>query len=230
MPRRAPEHRLEQLVDAATEIFVERGYRLTQMSDVANAIGVAKGTIYGYVESKEALFALCLGYADRAGLMERPTELPFPTPKRGDLSAYLQEVLKRENIGPHLARALEQEHVDDPRAELEAIARELYERLETFRKAIKLVDRCVDHPELRETWLVLGRQAPREAMARYLELRVRSGQLRPLANIRLGARLLQEVAVTWAIHIHWDRNPERFDPDEARENAIAFIVNAFSLP
>lgn len=45
--------------------------------------GVAKGTLYGYVESKEALFALCIFHADRSGAMERPATLPVPTPKRG---------------------------------------------------------------------------------------------------------------------------------------------------
>jgi hypothetical protein len=29
---------------------------------------------------------------------------------------------------------------------------------------------------------------------------------------------------TWAVHIHWDRAPERFGPDEAREKAIEFAV------
>jgi hypothetical protein len=33
-----------------------------------------------------------------------------------------------------------------------------------------------------------------------------------------------ELVTTWAVHIHWDRAPELFDPDEARENAIEFVV------
>ena len=72
MARRIPENRFDDLVDAATEVFIERGYRLTQMADIARAVGVAKGTLYGYVESKEALFELCLEHADR----QSPLELP----------------------------------------------------------------------------------------------------------------------------------------------------------
>ena len=55
MARRIPESRFDELVRAATGVFIARGYRLTQMSDVAEAVGVAKGTLYGYVESKDAL-------------------------------------------------------------------------------------------------------------------------------------------------------------------------------
>jgi hypothetical protein len=29
-----------------------------------------------------------------------------------------------------------------------------------------------------------------------------------------------------SIHLQWDRTPEAFDPDEARENAIDFLVTA----
>ena len=45
-----------------------------------------------------------------------------------------------------------------------------------------------------------------------------------MVSVRLAARMIIEVVATWAIHIHWDRAPEAFDPDEARENAIAFLV------
>ena len=49
MARHIPEDRIDGLIRAATEVFIARGYRLTQMADVAEAVGVAKGTLYGYV-------------------------------------------------------------------------------------------------------------------------------------------------------------------------------------
>jgi AcrR family transcriptional regulator len=224
--RRIPENRFDELVDAACEVFIARGYRLTQMSDVADAVGVAKGTLYGYVESKEALFALCLWHADRTGVMERPETLPVPTPRVGELSGTIKQMLSEQSIPGALAAALGRERADDPRAELEGIVREIYETLERFHKAIKLIDRCSDHPELRQIWQTQGREAPRAALVRYLERRMAAGQLRRVASVRLAARMLIEVCTTWAVHIKWDRSPEDFDPDEARENAIDFLVRA----
>ena len=49
MARGIPAGRLEQLVDCATRVFIDQGYRRTQMADVADALGVAKGTLYLYV-------------------------------------------------------------------------------------------------------------------------------------------------------------------------------------
>jgi len=62
--RRVPTDRIERLIECATEVFIDQGYRRTQMSDVASALGVAKGTLYLYVDSKEALFDLVARYAD----------------------------------------------------------------------------------------------------------------------------------------------------------------------
>ena len=45
-----------QILDAAFEEFVERGYVATRVEDIANRIGVTKGTIYVYFETKEQLF------------------------------------------------------------------------------------------------------------------------------------------------------------------------------
>ena len=56
MPRAIPSDRLSQLIAAATQVFIAQGYRRTQIEDVAQALGVAKGTIYGSVESKEAQY------------------------------------------------------------------------------------------------------------------------------------------------------------------------------
>ena len=64
MARKTPTDRLPQLIACATKMFIEQGYRRTQMEDVAAALGVAKGTLYLYVESKEALFDLVVRCAD----------------------------------------------------------------------------------------------------------------------------------------------------------------------
>jgi AcrR family transcriptional regulator len=48
--------RPEQILDAAFDEFVLTGYGATRLEDIAKRIGVTKGTIYFYFESKEQLF------------------------------------------------------------------------------------------------------------------------------------------------------------------------------
>lgn len=54
--RRRKDARPAELLDAALEVFVERGYSATRLDDVARRAGVTKGAMYLYFENKEALF------------------------------------------------------------------------------------------------------------------------------------------------------------------------------
>jgi len=53
---RRKQHRTAELLAAALDLFVEKGYAATRLDDVAALAGVSKGTLYLYFESKEALF------------------------------------------------------------------------------------------------------------------------------------------------------------------------------
>jgi AcrR family transcriptional regulator len=45
-----------EILDAALELFVERGFAATRLEDVAQRAGVSKGTVYLYFDGKEELF------------------------------------------------------------------------------------------------------------------------------------------------------------------------------
>jgi AcrR family transcriptional regulator len=53
---RRKESRPAELLDAALELFVERGYAATRLDDIASRAGVSKGTLYLYFANKEDLF------------------------------------------------------------------------------------------------------------------------------------------------------------------------------
>ncbi|MFA5915908.1 MAG: helix-turn-helix domain-containing protein, partial [Burkholderiales bacterium] len=53
---RRKDARPEEIIAAALELFVERGYAATRLDDVAARAGVSKGTLYLYFENKEDLF------------------------------------------------------------------------------------------------------------------------------------------------------------------------------
>lgn len=57
-PRRArrKEARPGELLDAALDLFVEKGFAATRVEEVAHRAGVSKGTLFLYFSSKEELF------------------------------------------------------------------------------------------------------------------------------------------------------------------------------
>ena len=50
-----PEARRQEIIEIATGLFIARGISKTSISDVAEAVGVAKGLVYYYFASKEDL-------------------------------------------------------------------------------------------------------------------------------------------------------------------------------
>ena len=229
MPRVIPESRLQDLLECATRVFIEQGYRRTQIADVAEALGVAKGTVYLYVESKEALFYAALRYADRKAPLASEIDLPVGADDSELLRSELRAALAAEAIPPALARALDRSRVTDARAELEEIVRELYSLSRRHRSAIKLIDRCGrDHPELAEIFYGRGRFAQLDALVSYLDARVRAGRFPALPDVAVAARFLIEAIAIWAVHIHWDPAPQPIEPEAAEETVVQLVVRAIA--
>lgn len=58
--QRRKDARPAEIIAAAMQLWSERGFAATRLDDVAAGAGIAKGTIYRYFPSKEALFEAAL--------------------------------------------------------------------------------------------------------------------------------------------------------------------------
>jgi AcrR family transcriptional regulator len=227
MPRPIPERRFEDLIEAATAVFLEQGYRRTQVADVAARMGLSKGSVYTYVESKEALFDQVLRHADRPDRLDLPQALPVATPPPAATLEVVQRRLAEEGALPSLHAALARARVVDVRAELESVLGDLYDALARHRTAIKLLDRCApDYPELAKVWYGAGREDATALLRRYLHDRARRGRLRRFEDEAIAARIVLETLVFWAVHRHWDPSPQAVGEASARRTVLAFLAAA----
>jgi AcrR family transcriptional regulator len=222
--RRRPAERFGQLLAAAIRIFIVEGYGRTQMQDVADVLGVAKGTVYGYVESKAALLGAALRFADGVEPLPAAGELPVRTPAPGELAALVAERLHREATQLRLVRALSEPATGPDADELSEIVVDLYRRLARHRVSIKLVDRCAaELPELAEVWFGQGRAGQVAALTEYLRRR----NLRLPGPAPLIARTIVETCVLWAVHLHWDPAGDQppADPDTVAATLAGLITH-----
>src|SRR5690606_30018332 len=192
------------------------------------SLGVAKGTLYGYVESKEALFDAAVRFADHPA--SDPGKLPMPTPAAGSTVQYIQARLLDEARELELVHALSRPKPSRAKAgEFESIVRDLYRRMSRNRRALKLVDRCaIDHPELASVWFEQGRYGQVALLATYLEKRVTEGKLRPVPNVQLAARMVLETVALWAIHMPWDASPRPLAEDAVENAVVDMLVHAYA--
>lgn len=210
MPRLRAEisgKRLRELMEAALGVFCMHGFERAQVADVAKAMGVAVGTVYLYVESKEALFDLVV----RHTALEDPAwldalEIPVKTPPPGATVEFLRESFGRSGQWPILEAALTREKADDPRAELEDVLREQYGLMRRHRMGLVLLTRsALEFPGLVEVFVLGLRRELLIRLERYIELRVAAGQFRqPGNNYATSAVLTQTIA--------WANLQRPFDP------------------
>ena len=225
MSRSRPPQRLAQLMDAAIEVFIAKGYRRTQMADVARAAGVSQGTLYNYVESKEALFYLII---DRGLIGAMPPSLgeqKIRTPAPGETIARLRHRINTELRVPELERALMRSSVADPSAELKAIVREYYAAIARLGRGLDLIERsAVDLPELGQLLYVERRRSFVAQLTRYLETRIASGAFRPLPHPATAARLILETVVWFSRHRHRTPDSAMISDQAALETTVDFLV------
>jgi len=70
-----PEERRQELVEAAWDLFVKKGYEQTSVSDIVKKIGVAQGLFYYYFTSKKDIFLAVIDRFIESNLSELALQL-----------------------------------------------------------------------------------------------------------------------------------------------------------
>jgi TetR/AcrR family transcriptional regulator, cholesterol catabolism regulator len=91
--RRSPS-REEEIIDAAIEVFARKGYAATSVQDVADAVGLLKGSLYHYIQSKEDLLFRILDESHRqaSAIVEEVSKLDVPPLER--MRIYLERYVR----------------------------------------------------------------------------------------------------------------------------------------
>jgi AcrR family transcriptional regulator len=224
MARARPPNRLNDILDAATRVFAKSGLERTKMSDIAVEAGVSQGTLYNYVESKEALFRLLL---DRGLAQPLPAsdELPLKSPAPEDLARRMQAAIAANFALPRLDEALRKRQVESPRKELEGVLDELFERTLATREAADVIEKsAIDVPELAAVFYGEVRRGLFDRLTRLVAKRMASGDYRA-HDPQIVARLLVETVTMFARHIHRDPQPPSIDLAKARGVVIDVLVS-----
>lgn len=224
MPRSTPADRLVKLIDAAAAAFVEHGFQRTQMDDIAERLGVSKGTIYRAVESKGALFAAVIarGDAPAQGLGDAGTPTDDVTSLAATVSTKLAEAVAALELTTIVSQRtrLRASGFGD---EVERITNGLHQVMRSRRTAIMVLDRCAGEiPELATIWFGDGRYALVDLWHEYLTLR--STHLTIEVDPAILARTIVELITTWAVKIPWDPAPRPY-PNDTAPACAAMIRN-----
>lgn len=131
--QKAREVRRKQILDAALEVFADKGYHQTSVSDLVEAAGVARGTFYLYFDGKSAIFhelldgLLATLRASIQGVDTGPGAQPIPIQLRDTLNRVLNALSENRSLCRILFR--EAVGLDD---EVDAKLQRFYEGLRRY--------------------------------------------------------------------------------------------------
>ncbi len=89
--RRRADARPDEVLDAALDLFIEKGFAATRVEDIAKRAGISKGAVYLYFPSKEKILE---GIVRRAVVPIAETALGFAHGYEGDPKLVITMVLK----------------------------------------------------------------------------------------------------------------------------------------
>ena len=226
MPRKRPPHRIDQIADAATEVFIQQGYGPAKIAQMAHHAWVGPGTIYLYAEGKEALFDLALRRAFEDASVWSLT-LPHPTPAPGAVADAVWRCLQQAAHFPQLWLAADSPSPKQIEPELSGIVTELYRWLHRYRRGIKLVERCsADWPDLAQVFYRRFWRGGVRRFADYLERRIAEGALPRQPDPLVAAHLVVE-SLTWmAVHRAWAADAALLSAEASEATAIAMLTRA----
>jgi AcrR family transcriptional regulator len=214
---RKPKVEFEQVVQASAQVFIRNGYVRTQVQDIADELGVAKGTVYLYAESKESLLGAAIRYADGHDPLPERADLPLRAEGISEVAEMVRSRLSVE-IGTLVLHQTKPGSVD-----LAALVVDLYQRLARHRIAIKLVDRCASEiPELARVWFGEGRGDQVDALEALLTEGHQRGDLAVPGPPAFIARTIVELVALWSVHCQFDSRTDGLD-----DSTIAPVLGEF---
>ncbi len=220
---RAP-RRLQDILDAALQVFSSAGYRRARMHDVAEAAGVSPGLLYTYAAGKEALFSLVI--QREAGVDVDALPLPIPNPDTRKLEAVVDRALRTIMRAPALDAA-EKQPAADARAELAAVIAEMYDGVNRGRRLTRVIERtALDWLALAARFYNRGRKPFVKRLGRYIARRVASGDFHAVPDPDVAGRFMLETVAWFADHRYGDHDGAAIDDAVARATVIELVTNS----
>jgi len=174
--RRDPE-RLDRLVQAATDVFIDVEFERAKIGDVARHARMATGTVYLYFKDKEGLFEVAFLRACESPLVAR-LELPYRRAIGPATRAQLENAVEAIANFPQLWVAGQRRNVVDGVTEYSGILLEISAWVSRYRPAILIAHRNRQgRPELQRAFDRLVWRDLEARLAAHVETRTRTGLL-----------------------------------------------------
>jgi AcrR family transcriptional regulator len=216
------DQRLRAIYDAASNLFLTRGYANTQVSQIAEAANVATGTIYNLFQSKGAILTFVLMVTLDKNYLDEDMPLPVKEASTGTLVRHLAATTER------VLRNLDARGQDnEPANSFIEMLSILFDDAAEYHVAFNIINRNGD---------VLGEVADvyRQAVDRLYHVVERNllyyiarGEVREVDYPSLHIYNILESIVWWAMQVPYQVPQANISVAKAKEIALDVLTHAY---
>lgn len=189
------ENRMKLIFDAASHLFINKGYARTQMKDIAREIGLSTGMLYVYFTGKRDILSFILkGTIDPAFTM-REFELPVHSEIFDSLDSELMDAFEKntKEFSAHLDNI-----IDYP---LEQMLSDAFDVISKYGIGCLLIEKNPDDLRKLTGYYKEYRRQFYDQVLSYITIYMQKGTFRKVEHPEYCTRLIIETLSWWGMHI-----------------------------
>lgn len=219
-----PSERIRALLEAGESIFRHHDFKRAQMSDIASEMGCSTGTLYNYVENKEALFEQVVLFG-MTGDLPSADDLPLQLPNPGTTFTTIERRARELAEGWSIYQALDLDAPASAVEEVERMTNELFDFFARYYRVIEVMETSVlDYADLASTYDSGRQQMIFRPWTALIEKRGARGIYRPIKDPEWVTILIVEALAAGA----WKQRTKDkgYDETRARRACLDFVLCA----
>lgn len=192
------ENRMPLIFDAASRLFINKGYARTQMKDIAKEIGLSTGMLYVYFTGKRDILHFILKGTIDPAFITQDMRLPILPEQFAGLDDAIMEAFE-QNARQFAA------HLDSRTSyPLEQMLSDAFDVIANYGVGCLLIEKNpVDMGRLTEYYIGYRRTFFRQVLA-YVTRYIDQGTFRNVEHPEHCTRLIIEILSWWGMHMRYD--------------------------
>lgn len=206
------ENRLQTIFEAASSLFINRGYMRTQMKDIAKEIGLSTGMLYVYFKGKKEILDFILKCTIDPDFIEQEFHYPIDDQPFEGLSDEIIAVLNEnhQKFSEPLSRQAEGYSFDQ-------MLSDAFDTIAQYGTGCLVLEKNINDVGILGDYYLNYRKEFFDHILSYVHFYIANGEIREAKYPELTAQQIIETLSWWGMHVQNDA----FEPQKNIPRAVA---------
>lgn len=203
---------LEEIMDAAVVLFINRGFHMTKIKDIAEKAGIATGSVYKYFQSKEDIWEMIpMTLVDEDHLYSMKNNYPVKLPNKKEQYQLIFDKFQQ------IDQTLKQEIFSEA-SKLSSVIGLLVKTMDQYGSYFLLIEKNQEVDEILTDYYREYRKQLFSYVSQFFLREIESKRIRKMPHLTYHVELIIDSISQLTMH-------KRYDSFELKKNDLSLITN-----